>query len=130
MDTFLKIAALLSLCAAICTVLQKNGQEYAVLLSILCVILAAGAAVSYLSPVVRFLQKLQSISGVNSVVFSPLLKTAAIGILTQITAGVCLDAGQQSMAKMTELCGSLLALYTALPLAEQMLELLEELMHG
>ena len=67
------------------------------------------------------------LAGVN---FSPLIKTAVIGFLTQMTAGVCTDAGQQAMAKMTEFCGGLLALYTALPLAEQLLQVLEEMMHG
>ena len=130
MDTFLKLSVLFCLCASVGTILRKSGQEYAILLCVCCTVFAAATAISYLSPVVAFLQKMQAISGINSVIFAPLLKTAAIGILTQITAGVCADAGQQSMAKMTELCGSLLALFTALPLAEQMLELLEELMHG
>ena len=130
MDTFLKLAVVFCLCACVCTVLRKGGQEYTVLLCVFCTLFAAGAALSYLSPVLSFLQKLQQLSGVNGVIFAPLLKTAAIGLLTQVTAGVCVDAGQQSMAKMTELCGSLLALYLALPLAEQMLELLEDLIHG
>ena len=130
MDTFLKISVLFLLCAALCTIVRKAGQEYALILCVCCVLFAAGAAVSYLSPVIRFLQKLQGISGVNGVIFSPLIKTAAIGFLTQMTAGVCTDAGQQAMAKMTEFCGGLLALYTALPLAEQLLQVLEEMMHG
>ena len=130
MDAFVKLAVLFCLCAAVCTILKKSGQEYTVLLCVCCTVFAVGTAISYFSPVIAFLQKLQEISGVNGVIFAPLLKTAAIGLLTQVTAGVCADAGQMSMAKMTELCGSLLALYTALPLAEQMLELLEELMHG
>ena len=130
MDVFLKLSVLFLICALICTIIRKAGQEYAMLLCVCCALFAAGAAVNYLSPVVRFLQRLQSVSGINSVIFAPLLKTAAIGFLTQMTASVCADAGQQAMAKMAELCGSLLALYTALPLAEQLLQILEEMMHG
>ena len=48
-----------------------------------------------------------------------------IGVLTQISAGVCDDAKQSAVARLVELCGGVLALYAALPLLEAVLELIE-----
>ena len=56
---------------------------------------------------------------------SPSLKAVGIGVLTQISAGVCDDAKQSAVARLVELCGGLLALYAALPLLEAVLELIE-----
>ena len=51
-----------------------------------------------------------------------------IGILTQITASVCADAGQTALSKLVELGGGLLALCAAGPLLRAMLALVEELL--
>ena len=83
-----------------------------------------------LSPVLEFFEKLLSFTGLSSAVFSPLLKTVAIALLGQIAGAFCQDAGQGALGKMVELCGTVLCLCTALPLATMLLELLQELGGG
>ena len=78
-------------------------------------------------PVVDFLKKLRNISGLDEALMQPLLKTVGIGLLTQISANVCADAGENAIAKLIEVCGGVLALYVSIPLLEAVLQMMEGL---
>ena len=130
MDLYLKIAACSVVCAILCAVLRPYECALSLAISILCAAGAAMAALSLLSPVLNFLEKLLSFTGLSSAVFSPLLKTVAIALLGQIAAAFCQDAGQGTLGKMVELCGPILCLCTGLPLAAMLLDLLQELGGG
>ena len=88
------------------------------------------AAAELIAPVLSFLGTLQKLAGLDDAVMAPLLKTVGIGLLTQAACAVCQDAGQSSLAKTVELCGTFLAVYVSLPLAEAVLELLRKLIGG
>lgn len=92
--------------------------------------MAVAAAAELIAPVVSFLHRLQQMTGLNEALLAPLLKTVAIGLLTQIAGGFCADAGEQSLTKAVELTGTLLALITALPLANAVLQMIQSLMGG
>ena len=91
---------------------------------------ALGLAAGALEPVVAFFRRLQSLAGVEEALFAPLLKTLAIGVLTQISSAFCRDAGEQALSRIAELGGTALALYAALPLAQAVLQTVEQLMGG
>ena len=120
----MKIAACSVVCALLCAVLKPHEGALALAVSVLA------AALGLLSPVLEFFEKLLSFTGLSSAVFSPLLKTVAIALLGQIAGAFCQDAGQGALGKMVELCGTVLCLCTALPLATMLLELLQELGGG
>ena len=61
-------------------------------------------------------------------VFSPLLKLAAIGILAQLAGSFCRESGQQALASAVTLCGSVAAVYVCLPIMTAVLDFLKELM--
>ena len=130
MELFWKISAVCVLTAVLCLLLRRYSPESALVLSMICAVLALAAALGLLSPVLSFLRELRALSGMEPAAFAPLLKTVAIGILTQITGAFCLDAGEQALCRVVELCGTILAAYCALPLAELVLELLRGLMGG
>ena len=71
-----------------------------------------------------FLRRLASLAGVNPVLLAPVLKAAAVGLLTQLTESFCKDAGQQALAKAVELGGGVLAL------ASSVAELLQRMAGG
>ena len=125
----MKIAACSVVCALLCAVLKPHEGALALAVSVLAAA-AAVAALGLLSPVLEFFEKLLSFTGLSSAVFSPLLKTVAIALLGQIAGAFCQDAGQGALGKMVELCGTVLCLCTALPLATMLLELLQELGGG
>ena len=81
-------------------------------------------------PVVSFLSELRQLAGLEPALLQPLLRTVGIGLLTQLTASVCADAGESTVARLIELCGSVLGIYTALPLLEAVLSLLRTMLEG
>lgn len=126
----MKLAAAAIVGCILCAVLKEGAPVYAYLLSIaLCagMMLAAGAL---LSPVLRFLERLQEMTGLASTLIAPVYKVITIGALTQIAGGFCEDAGEQALSKIVELCGMVLALYTALPLFDSALAMLQKMLGG
>ena len=125
-----KFAAMAIVCALLCTVLKQHGAE---LSSVLALAGCAGlliAALTVLSPVMTFLRRLSGLAGINAALLAPVLKAAAVGLLTQLTESFCKDAGEGALAKAVELCGGILALYALLPLASSVAELLQRMAGG
>ena len=130
METLMKVCAAGTVCGVICAVLRRYSPEHAVLVSLLCCTAAVMAAVRLLEPVLQFWRELQELSGMESAVLSPLLKTAAIGLLTEVSSAFCQDAGEAALGKVVSLCGGILAMVCALPLGELVLELLRTMIGG
>ena len=76
------------------------------------------------------IDRLTDLAGISRAVFGPVLKATAIGLLTQIAAGFCRDAGEGALAGALELGGVLAILYVSLPLFSAVLDLLGTLMEG
>ena len=130
MTEFLQIAALCVIGAVLSLMLKKKSPAFSYLLTIGCCTAALGGAAALFQPVLQFFTQLQSRSGLSAAVTAPLLKTVAIGLISQIAAVFCLDAGQQSLAKIAELCGGALAMAALMPLAQLFLQTMRTLMGG
>ena len=81
-------------------------------------------------PILSFLTRLRTRANLETGLLAPVMKAVGIGILTQITSRICADAGESAVATLVELCGSILALYVALPLLEAVLEMVESMSGG
>ena len=125
-----KFAAMAIVCALLCTVLKQHGAELSSVLALAGCVGLLIAALTVLSPVMTFLRRLSGLAGINAALLAPVLKAAAVGLLTQLTESFCKDAGQQALAKAVELCGGILALYALLPLASSVAELLQRMAGG
>lgn len=111
-------------------VLKKSHKELSLLLSMGCCVLIGIFLIQLFEPILDFLSRLRIMANLDQGTLQPVLKAVAIGLLTQITARICSDAGESALASLVELCGSILALYVALPLFEAVLELAEGLSGG
>ena len=127
MQSLLQIAVIGLLAVIFTSLLRKNNKELAIVLSLSVCAVIGVLLVQLAEPVVDFLKKLRNISGLDEALMQPLLKTVGIGLLTQISANVCADAGENAIAKMIEVCGGVLALYVSIPLLEAVLEMMEVL---
>ena len=130
MELFGKTAALCIVCAVLALLIRKKSPEFAFCAVTTCCAVCLLAAAELIAPVLSFLGTLQKLAGLDDAVMAPLLKTVGIGLLTQAACAFCQDAGQSSLAKTVELCGTFLAVYVSLPLAEAVLELLRKLIGG
>lgn len=109
---------------------RKNSQELGILLTLAACVLIGLLLVQFAEPVVGFLAKLRNIAGLDKTLSEPILKTIGIGLITQIGATVCADAGENAIAKLIEVCGGILALYVSLPLLEAVLSLIDTMSGG
>ena len=130
MQTAVQIAGLCVIGAVLAQLVRRQRPELALCLAMAACAAALGLVAGALEPVVAFFRRLQSLAGVEEALFAPLLKTLAIGVLTQISSAFCRDAGEQALARIAELSGTALALYAALPLAQAVLQTAEQLMGG
>lgn len=85
-------------------------------------------AVSLLGPVLSFVSKLAEVLGASGVVFTPLLKCFGAAVITRIGASLCRDAKQSGAASALEFTGAVAAVWSALPLLEAFLSMLQSLL--
>ena len=130
MTEFLKIAGVALLAALLASVMDKRDHALAVCLGLLACVMALLGCIQSVQPTVRFFEKLSEISGLGGGYLEPLVKTAGIGIVTQITCAVCADCGQNALAKIAELCGTVAAVCMTLPLLQSVLDLIQEMVGG
>lgn len=130
MQELAKLCALALVSVLLIRLLKEKQGEFALLMT-LCVIALMGIfLVGLLKPILHFLSEIGALSGLNSELLEATFKVIGIGLLTQLSATACSDAGENAVAKTVELCGSALALSAALPLMEAVLELLRTMGGG
>lgn len=130
MTEFLKIAGIALAAALLASVLDKRDHALAISLGLLACVMALLGCIRSFQPTARFFEELSALSGLGGGYLEPLVKTAGIGIVTQITCAVCADCGQNTLAKIAELCGTVAALCMTLPLLRSVLELIQEMVGG
>ena len=67
---------------------------------------------------------MRAISGTASAFTAPVLKCAAVAIVTKLSAELCRDASQGAAAGAVELAGTVCALSIAMPLVMSMLKMI------
>lgn len=128
MESLMKIAAL-AVTALLCAgTVRRGAPEFALLL-----VMAAGTGVLLLTmdalgQVLERMQHMAQLAQLDSAVLRPVLKTVALSILTKITGELCRSGGEGGLAAFVETAGTILTLWTALPLAEGVLELMGQLL--
>lgn len=127
MDIF-KLAAL-AVTAALCAVfLRKQVPSLALALSLAAGAILLGAAMESLAAVRGLADSLSRTAGLSPQLWKPVWKVAGVGVVTRLAAALCRDAGEGGLAAFLETAGVSLALLTALPLLEAVLDVLAELL--
>ena len=126
----MKAAAIAVVGTVLTVVLRRDAGAVALAVAFVCCFALVSCLLGLLTPLLRFREELRQTAGLSTAILSPLLKSVAIGLITEVAAGVCSDAGQSSLAKFVQLCGVAAALYVALPLMEAILSMLQTLNGG
>ena len=125
-DSF-RLSAMLLTAALLTLVLKKQNPELSLALTLCACALGAGLLVARLKPVLTLASSLAARAELEDRLTAPLWKCLGLGLLTELTATVCADAGQTALARLAELGGGLLCLVVSLPLLQAVLTLIEEL---
>ena len=111
------------------TLLLRNWKpEYAMLLSVGCMVLFTGWTVLRMIPVFSTIGSLAENAGVETVYIKILLRCLGISLLSEIGESLCREAGQVSAASQISLAGKALILESCLPVYRKLLELSLSLM--
>lgn len=128
MDIFIKAAACILVALILWICLNKSGKDFSALLT-LCVCAAVFiASVSFLKPVIDFIQKIADVGQLNDGLLSIMLRVVGIGLITEICTLVCKDAGNESMGKVLQAMSSCVILWLSIPVFEELLSLLDKIL--
>lgn len=105
------------------TVLRKQSQEIALLLSLAMCAMVLLIAGGYLKSVVSLIENLKTVAGLDDDLLSPALKAVGIALLSQFAGLICADSGNSAMGRCVELLGCAAILWLAMPLMNMLLEL-------
>lgn len=130
MTLFLQAAAAALLAVVLGLCLEKQGKDIAVLLVMAVCVMILTVTISCLKPVVDFLERLQRIGDLNSSMVSTLFKIVGIGMISEIAAMVCGDAGRASLGKALQILAGAMILWLSIPIFTVLLELIQSILGG
>ena len=130
MDGYIKAVAVALITAVIGLVLAKQSKDTALLLTILACGLILISAMGYLRTVKDFLATLEALIGLEGDHFRILIKIVGIGLLGEVAAMICADAGNGSLGKSLQILATVLILCLSIPLLQQLLELIRGILEG
>ena len=125
MDLFWKSIAGLLIAAVLGCLL---GKDMAFLLSILACAMGIAAAMRYLEPVIRFLEQIRTLSGMDVDTMDTLLKVLGIGLISETAMMVCSDSGQASYGKVIKVLSITGVLWVSIPMFQSVVNLLQQLL--
>ena len=127
METVFQILAICLLVAILAAMLKKQTPELALLLAIAAVIAVLAVLADALQDITALIERLLSAGGLPRELFLPLLKAAAIALISKITGDLCRDAGQSAIASLVDIAGAFGVIVVSLPLFEAVWEILQTL---
>ena len=128
MNVFLRAIAGVLIALILWISLGKQNKDFSTLLTLLVCIMIFVASVAFLRPLMQFINKIQYLGELDSDLVSVVLKSVGIGILGEISAQICKDAGNESMGKVLQFLSTTVVLWISIPVFEKLLTLLDNVL--
>ena len=128
MDMFLKTTGGILVAVVLTIAVGKREKDIALILSMVACCLTMISAGYFLRPVIDFLYGLEALGGISETGISVLLKIVGIGLVTEVCMMICRDGGNASLGKSLQIMGSAAMLYSAIPLFEMLLVVIQSVL--
>lgn len=125
MEQLVKCAGAAIIGAVLCLLTKRQEAQYGILVSIGTVLFIVTLGLSFMKPVMAFAESMGETAGLAGGITGPVLKALGMGILTEVSSGICEDAGEKTIASMLRLSGSVASVYVLLPLMESLMTTLQ-----
>ncbi len=125
MDTIVRIAGLCLAAAVLSAMLRRDTPELGVLLSLAAVAVGGALVLEAAADTLALGRELAALTGLAPTLFLPLGKVVAVALISRVGSALCLDAGQNALARVLDAAGAFCALGCAAPLLRAVTELLE-----
>ncbi|MBE5734144.1 MAG: hypothetical protein E7347_03735 [Clostridiales bacterium] len=116
--SFVLLGAMVVLC------LKNVNSEIATVLIVVVGAILFGVALKYLSQIFSFVNYLANLGGINELFYKIILKTIAIGYLTEFGAEIVSDVGLKSWADKLVFIGKVMIFSVSLPIFYSVFNLL------
>lgn len=130
MNTYFQAASAVLLALILILTLNKQNKETATMLSIAVCVMVAALAVSFLEPVIAFLEELRLLGELDEGILVIMLKVVGIGFIGQMATMVCDDAGNGALGKVMQLLTAAVILWLAIPVLQGLVDLVQEILEG
>lgn len=128
MDTYIQAVGLSLVAVVLCLLLGQYNKNMTLLLTLAACAMVFGVGVFFLEPVVELLTSLQEFIGLDSGYMQIILKAVGVGMIGELVALLCADAGNAALGKTVELLTAAAVLWLSVPLFTELLELIQRLM--
>jgi len=111
-------------------ILRQEKPVMAVLLSIVFAVVVFTFLMDKMASIVEVLKELTRRAEINYFFLTTILKILGVAYLAEFAASICIDAGEQAVAKKVEFAAKIIIGVLAIPIIVAILESLLELMPG
>ena len=128
MEILVKIIGIAIITTLAVLIIKQVKPEMAIMVGLAGSIVIVIIVVNLLGSVVNVFDDIVSKTGINQELFLVVLKIIGVGYLTEFSANLCADAGVNSMADKIMLAGKVIIMIMALPIINNLLEIVYGLM--
>jgi len=117
------------LVAAIAIIVVKQVKpEMAIIIAIASSLVILLLLIEMLSSVTQIFEVLVNKTGINKDLFTSVLKMIGIGYITDFSANICVDSGNNAIADKILLAGKITILVLALPIISSLIDIIVGIM--
>lgn len=128
MELIIKIV-LIGLITCITTLIVRPVRpDFSIIIAIVGGLIIIALIVGYLTDILGSIKSIINFTGLNSSLYSLLLKIIGVGYLIEFTASICSDTGNSSLGDKVLLGGKIVILVMALPIVTNILKIIMELL--
>ena len=128
MDIIFKIIAIGLITCVATLIVRPVRADFAIIISIVGGLIIIFLIINYLNGIFDIINQILGISGINSGLYTVLLKIIGIGYLIEFTASICADTGNSSLGDKVLLGGKIIIMVMALPIITTILDIIMELL--
>ena len=128
MAYYWKLTAFVLIAVVLWLLLDKREKDLALLLNMAACSVLAGGSMVYLEPIVAWLWELCEIGNLSQDMLKTLFRAVGMGTVSEMTAMLCNDAGNNSLSTAVRLFGSCGILYISIPMMETLISLIQEML--
>lgn len=130
MEEFLKAVGVVLITLILSSLLASRDKTFSSILTILVCTTVLIFGLLFLAPVLDFLRWLEELALFQGDMMKILLKVTGISLLSEITALLCTDSGNASLAESLRIFSSILILWISLPIFQALLDLIRGMLEG
>ena len=128
MDIILKIIAVGLITCVATLIVKPIRSDFSIIIAIVGGLIILFMIVNYLSTVFDSLKNIINFTGLNSDLYTLLLKIIGVGYLVEFTASICSDTGNSSLGGKILLGGKIIIMVMAMPIILSILDIIMELL--